>query len=916
LFRSAAAVVAVLSGAVGAVAVAPVSPALAETAPASVVAVAAGDIACDAADANFSGANTSTCQMQATANRVVALKPSYVLPLGDEQYVNTSTQGTQPTPAQFRSGYGQSWGQLAARLPGVKVRPVAGNHEYGDLAETGQSPLGDGAGYYSYFGPNGQNALPSTVTGASTAWYSYDIPVATTSWHVVALDGECFALPRGSGSSGCDFGSAQESWLVGDLAAHRGQCILAYVHEPRWAWSDDDPRYAALWADLVNGGATAVLAGHDHGYERFAPMDVNGNPSAYGASEFIVGTGGRSLETIDRSTAKPAALRAADDTHFGVLRLTLKASSADFAFQSSSGSNLDSGTLSCTQPAPTTAPAVTDVTPVSGPSAGGTTFAVTGSGFTTSGTTVTVAGTAATGVHVTSSTSLTAVAPAGVTTGDVAVTTSGGTSPPTAADQFTNTFATNGYAVSLTASSTTPDTGSAVTLTATANQDIGPTPYFVSIIDTTTGAPVAIAAKGQVATATITQKQATTRRYVAQVDSRGRAPVMAAAAPKIVRWSTPSPNAPTVSSVTPATGPGAGGTTVTVAGSGFVAGTTVAFGGVAASAVNITSPTQLTAVAPVRNSNAGAVVDVTVTTSAGTSAASTRDRFSYAFSSNGFTASLTATTTSPAVGGATTLEATANQDLGPTPYWLSIVDVATGAVVAHTGWGTSVNVTLTRDQAQTGRYLAEVDKGGGVPVQAASSPVQVIWSGAPSGALPSVTSVSPPSGPSSGWSVVTVSGSGFAPNAWAVFGGTSALAVTVNSTSSLTATVPTGTATVHAVIAQANGSSATSVNDEYTYTQSQNGYSISLSADHTAAPVGGSVVLTATANQDLGPTPYTFSIVDATTGAIVAHSGSGSVLTVTVSSAAAATRRFVAQVDDMGAPPLQAVSEPQIVTWS
>ena len=41
------------------------APALA-AAPTSVVVAAAGDIACDPADANFSGSNTSTCRRTAT----------------------------------------------------------------------------------------------------------------------------------------------------------------------------------------------------------------------------------------------------------------------------------------------------------------------------------------------------------------------------------------------------------------------------------------------------------------------------------------------------------------------------------------------------------------------------------------------------------------------------------------------------------------------------------------------------------------------------------------------------------------------------------------------------------------------------------------------------------------------------------
>ncbi len=66
---------------------------------------------------------------------------------------------------------------------------------------------------------------------------------------------------------------------------------------------------------------------------------------------------------------------------------------------------------------------------------------------------------------------------------------------------------------------------------------------------------------------------------------------------------------------------------VTVTGTGFVAGDTVAFGGVAATLVTVISPTQLTAAAPA--GSAGSVADVTVTNAAGTSTKRTADRYLY-----------------------------------------------------------------------------------------------------------------------------------------------------------------------------------------------------------------------------------------------------------------------------------------------
>jgi len=82
---------------------------------------------------------------------------------------------------------------------------------------------------------------------------------------------------------------------------------------------------------------------------------------------------------------------------------------------------------------------------------------------------------------------------------------------------------------------------------------------------------------------------------------------------------------PTVTSLSTASGPATGGTTVTVRGTGFTSGTTVDFGSARATSVRIVSPFELTAVAP---AGVGAV-DVTVSTFAGKSATSGADRFTY-----------------------------------------------------------------------------------------------------------------------------------------------------------------------------------------------------------------------------------------------------------------------------------------------
>ena len=96
---------------------------------------------------------------------------------------------------------------------------------------------------------------------------------------------------------------------------------------------------------------------------------------------------------------------------------------------------------------------------------------------------------------------------------------------------------------------------------------------------------------------------------------------------------------PAVSALSPAAGPAAGGTLVTISGSGFTGATAVKFGSAAATLFNVVSDSGISAVAP--PGQAGSV-DVTVTGPTGTSAISAGDKFTY----TGATTTTATTTTS------------------------------------------------------------------------------------------------------------------------------------------------------------------------------------------------------------------------------------------------------------------------------
>ena len=285
-----------------------------------VVLAAAGDIACAPTDPNFSDGdghddadNTrDACMAGRTADLVLSLNPSLVLPLGDDQYERGEL-------AAFEDSYDPTWG----RFKDIS-RPVPGNHEYSD-------PAGGAAGYFDYFG-----GLAGT---RGQGWYSYDV----AGWHVIALNSECQFI------GGCGVGSPQEVWLRQDLAAHPAACTLAYWHRPLFSGGHEGERTSMrdIWRDLYQAGAEVVLGGHNHDYERFLQQapDRALDPSG-GIQEIVVGTGGKSHIQLVRQPANTVVQNA--DT-YGVLRVVLRPLGWDWEFVPAPGGSgfTDAGSGNC-----------------------------------------------------------------------------------------------------------------------------------------------------------------------------------------------------------------------------------------------------------------------------------------------------------------------------------------------------------------------------------------------------------------------------------------------------------------------------------------------------------------------------------------------------------------------------------------
>src|SRR5262249_27678752 len=91
---------------------------------------------------------------------------------------------------------------------------------------------------------------------------------------------------------------------------------------------------------------------------------------------------------------------------------------------------------------------------------------------------------------------------------------------------------------------------------------------------------------------------------------------------------------------------------------------------------------------------------------------------------------------------------------------------------------------------------------------------------------------------------------------------------------------------------------------------------LKLAASPSSLSPGGTPALTATSNQDVGPTPFTTQVYDATDGVFVTSCGSGTTCSASVTQSGSAVLNYVAFVTDSpkGFPPAASQATSNTVT--
>ena len=508
-------------------------------------------------------------------------------------------------------------------------------------------------------------------------------------------------------------------------------------------------------------------------------------------------------------------------------------------------------------------PTVTSISAASGSIAGGTVITISGTGFT-GATAVKFGSTAATSIKVTSATTITATAPAHTAGGtvDITVTTPGGTSATSAADQFTYVSLPTVTGISPTAGPL--GGGTSVTINGT---------YFYLVTNVYFGGIPATSYVVNGGTQIIAKSPGDGAGTVdVTVTTPGGTSVTSAAD----QFTYEAP--PTVTKVSPNTGPISGGTSVTITGTGFTGTTNVYFGGTPATSIKVTSATQITATTPAEQS--GPVDAVTIITPSGTSAIVPADQFTYigsTQSSVAVTRSMPATVvpganinvtltpgttfaTSPGWGVMETLPAcwtfvstTADSqsvvggayqftELSATPITYTVTAPATPGAYTFNGTyidgnkdtGTVVGAVLVTVKPNPLQTYDTNSDGIIEKSEAVAAVTDYLFNGTLSKAdcvtvvtaylfniswwPPSVTGVSPATGSVAGGTSVTITGYAFIGATNVYFGGVPATSYTVNSISSITATAPSGSAgIVDVTVTTASGTSVTSAADQFTY---------------------------------------------------------------------------------------------------
>ena len=190
--------------------------------------------------------------------------------------------------------------------------PAPGNHDYTDGGGINE--------YLSYFNLPGAGVETSGTSGNERYYDFVQGPV-----HVFAIDSQA---ARDSSTEM----NAQKAWLQQAMASSTASWQVVLVHHAPYS-SANHGSYPEMQWPYAAWGADAVIAGHDHVYERL---------SADGIPYFVNGLGGRSLYNFNSPLANSLVRY---NGYYGAMRITANDTEITFEFLNTLGTIIDSYTV-------------------------------------------------------------------------------------------------------------------------------------------------------------------------------------------------------------------------------------------------------------------------------------------------------------------------------------------------------------------------------------------------------------------------------------------------------------------------------------------------------------------------------------------------------------------------------------------
>jgi tartrate-resistant acid phosphatase type 5 len=244
------------------------------------------------------------------ANLVKSWEPDLIITTGDNNY----PLGEQSTVDQNIGQYYHDFiypcaGSYGTGATENRFFPALGNH---DWYTSGAVP------YLNYF------ALPGNER-------YYDFARGPVRFFAIDSDDN---EPDGNASS-----SRQAAWLQGRLASSCATWNIVYLHHAPFSSGTGHGSTTEMQWPYAEWGASAVLAGHDHTYERILQ---------YGIPYFVDGLGGASIYTFTTIPVPGSQVRYNGD--YGAMLVDADPTSITFKFVARSGTLVDSLTLNAATP--------------------------------------------------------------------------------------------------------------------------------------------------------------------------------------------------------------------------------------------------------------------------------------------------------------------------------------------------------------------------------------------------------------------------------------------------------------------------------------------------------------------------------------------------------------------------------------